>query len=69
MGISAYVTPILMGGGKIVTLPILTYQQIGGSFDPHYASAIGIVLLCLCLLILFAHTFIVSRLARAGGTP
>lgn len=63
MAVSAYVTPALMGGLRIVTLPILIYQQIGGTFDPYYASALGILLLCIALAIFGTHSFIVARIS------
>lgn len=65
MSVSAYVTPALMGGLRVITLPILTYQQIGGNFDPHFASALGILLLSITLVILVAQSYLTTRYASA----
>jgi putative spermidine/putrescine transport system permease protein len=43
LAISAYVTPILMGGFQIMTLPMLIYQQISSSFNVGFAAALGMV--------------------------
>ncbi len=45
LAISAYVTPILMGGFQIMTLPMLIYQQISSSFNIGFAAALGMMLL------------------------
>lgn len=63
MAVSAYVTPALMGSMRIITLPILIYQQIGGTFDPYYASTLGILLLLLALLILCLHSALIAKLS------
>src|SRR6202040_1153392 len=33
LSISAYVTPILLGGRNVLTLPMLIYQEVGASFN------------------------------------
>lgn len=63
MAVSAYVTPALMGSMRIITLPILIYQQIGGTFDPYYASTLGILLLLLALFILCLHSALIAKLS------
>lgn len=63
MAVSAYVTPALMGSMRIITLPILIYQQIGGTFDPYYASTLGILLLLLALFILCLHSALITGLS------
>ncbi|EJN14414.1 ABC-type spermidine/putrescine transport system, permease component I [Bradyrhizobium sp. YR681] len=55
LAISAYVTPILLGGFQIMTLPILIYQQISANFNVGFAAAIGIVLLVISLLLVIAY--------------
>lgn len=34
LAISSYVTPILMGGFQVMTLPVMIYQQVSSSFNP-----------------------------------
>ena len=41
LSISAYVTPSLMGGTDVLTLPMLIAQQVGTSFNPNFAGALG----------------------------
>ncbi|MGH8429177.1 MAG: ABC transporter permease, partial [Solimonas sp.] len=38
LSISAYVTPTLMGGTDVLTLPMLIAQQVGTSFNPNFAG-------------------------------
>ena len=65
LSISAYVTPILMGGFEIITLPILIYQQIGGtSFNLGFAGALAVVLLAVSLLLVALYG---RAMARAAG--
>jgi putative spermidine/putrescine transport system permease protein len=55
LAISAYVTPILLGGFKIMTLPILIYQQISANFNVGFAAALGIILLMISLGLVVAY--------------
>src|SRR6478609_3828275 len=55
LSISAYVTPSLLGGFQIMTLPILIYQQISANFNVGFAAALGIVLLMISLLLVIAY--------------
>jgi putative spermidine/putrescine transport system permease protein len=55
LAISAYVTPILLGGFQIMTLPILIYQQISANFNVGFAAALGIVLLMISLMLVIAY--------------
>jgi putative spermidine/putrescine transport system permease protein len=60
LAISAYVTPILMGGFQIMTLPMLIYQQISSSFNVGFAAALGMVLLTISLLLVIAYNRILG---------
>src|SRR5207253_2589291 len=55
LAISAYVTPYLMGGFQIMTLPMLIYQQIAASFNVGFAAALGMVLLVISLVLVIAY--------------
>ncbi|MBV9561139.1 MAG: ABC transporter permease [Bradyrhizobium sp.] len=55
LSISAYVTPILLGGFQIMTLPILIYQQISANFNVGFAAALGMLLLALSLALVLAY--------------
>lgn len=65
LSISAYVTPFLMGGTDVLTLPMLIYQQVSSSFNLGFAGALGIVLLAVSLVIIFAYNNVLGRFA--GG--
>src|SRR5882724_3837957 len=62
LAISAYVTPILLGGNNVLTLPMLIYQQVSASFNLGFAGALGVVLLAVSLALVFAYNTILSRL-------
>lgn len=63
LAISAYVTPILMGGFQVMTLPILVYQQVSASFNLGFASALGLVLLVVSIGLVVAYHRVLGRLA------
>jgi putative spermidine/putrescine transport system permease protein len=67
LSISAYVTPSLMGGTDVLTLPMLIAQQVGTSFNPGFAGALGIILLAVCLIIMIAYNAILARVAGERG--
>ena len=63
LAISAYVTPVLLGGNNVLTLPMLIYQQVSASFNLGFAGALGVVLLAVSLALVFAYNTILGRLA------
>src|SRR5438270_940256 len=67
LSISAYVTPSLMGGTDVLTLPMLIAQQVGTSFNPNFAGALGVILLSVCLVIVIAYNRILARLTGEQG--
>ena len=67
LSISAYVTPSLMGGTDVLTLPMLIAQQVGTSFNPNFAGALGMILLIVCFAIVIAYNKILARLAGEEG--
>lgn len=66
LAISSYVTPILMGGFSVLTLPILIYQQLSGVFNFAFAAALSFVLLLVSLIIVIAYFRIVKRFAQGA---
>jgi putative spermidine/putrescine transport system permease protein len=62
LAISAYVTPVLLGGNNVLTLPMLIYQQVSASFNLGFAGALGTVLLAVSLALVFAYNTILGRL-------
>ena len=67
LSISAYVTPILMGGFSVITLPILIYQQICGVFNFGFGATLGLILLVVSLVIVILYNRVMSRMARGVG--
>ncbi|MEO8558240.1 MAG: ABC transporter permease [Rhodospirillales bacterium] len=65
LSISAYVTPSLMGGTNVLTLPMLIAQQVGTNFNPNFAGALGVILLLVSLAIVIAYNRILAGLS--GG--
>jgi putative spermidine/putrescine transport system permease protein len=63
LAISAYVTPFLLGGTDVLTLPMLIYQQIGSSFNLGFAGALGVVLLAVSLAVVMAYNHVLNRFA------
>jgi len=57
----SFITMLLLGGGKIVTLPLLVYQQFNLTQDVGFAAAMGNVLLLLALLCLAIQARLVRR--------
>lgn len=66
LAISAYVTPLLMGGAQIMTLPLLIYQQIAASFNVGFAAALGMILLVISMIVIMSYNRVLSRAAGRG---
>jgi putative spermidine/putrescine transport system permease protein len=62
LAISAYVTPVLIGGNNVLTLPMLIYQQVSASFNLGFAGALGVILLAVSLVLVLAYNSILGRL-------
>ena len=63
LAISAYVTPVVLGGGNVLTLPMLIYQQVSSSFNLGFAGALGVVLLAVSLVLVVAYNAVLGRLS------
>lgn len=66
LAISAYVTPIVIGGFEVQTLPMLIFQQVSASFNLGFAAALGVVLLVVALVLVFAYGRAMGRVARGS---
>jgi putative spermidine/putrescine transport system permease protein len=64
LAISAYVTPYLMGGQQVLTLPMLIYQQVAATFNAAFAGALGVLLLVVSVVLVIAYNHVLARLAR-----
>ncbi len=66
LSLSALVTPILMGGQVVITLPVLAFQQFGQSFNWAFGSTIVTILTVFVLIVLTVANRAL-RARRAGG--
>jgi len=64
LAISAYVTPYLMGGQQVLTLPMLIYQQVAATFNTAFASALGVLLLVVSIALVVAYNRVLARVVR-----
>ncbi len=64
LAISSYVVPALMGGWKVITLPIHIYQQIAEVGRWQFGAAVAVILF---LTSLFAMTIYILALRRNAG--
>ncbi|WEJ31498.1 ABC transporter permease [Devosia sp. SD17-2] len=64
--LTAFVTPQILGQGKVITFASLAYQQAAMVLDWPFASALGIVMLMFLALAGVLGALISRRLARAS---
>ncbi|GAA5234996.1 ABC transporter permease [Verticiella sediminum] len=57
----SFVTQLLLGAGKMTTLPVLIFQQFNVTMDTAFAGAMGNVLLILTLGCLFVQSVLTGR--------
>ncbi len=57
----SFVTMLMLGGGKVVTLPLLIYQQFNLTQDIAFAAAMGNVLLAFALICLVLQVRLLRR--------
>lgn len=63
LSVSAYVTPALLGGGRVTMFSMLIFQQYSAVFDFHYGGALSATLLVLTLIMVT----VASRFGTARG--
>jgi len=62
---TVFIEPILIGGGRVITLSVVIYTRFAGILDWPLGSAVAFVLLTITLVIIFAYL----RLLRYAGLP
>lgn len=67
LAISSYVTPYLMGGTEVLTIPMLIYSQVSASFNPAFAGTLGVLLLAVSLVLVVLYNRLLGRAARQEG--
>lgn len=68
LSFSSFVTPQLMGGGTVMTITMLIYQQSMVLLDWPFAAAAAIILLLFSLLLLTIYGKLTSRIERMGDS-
>ena len=63
LGMSAFVGPLILGGGNVTVMSLVIRDQIGVTLDWPLGSAMSIVLVILTLVLLFFY----GRLMQAGA--
>lgn len=62
---TVFIEPILIGGGRVITLSVVAYTRFAGILDWPLGSAVAFVLLAITLVIIFVYL----RLLRYTGLP
>jgi putative spermidine/putrescine transport system permease protein len=62
---TVFIEPILIGGGRVITLSVVIYTRFAQILDWPLGSAVAFVLLAITLVIIFAYL----RLLRHAGLP
>lgn len=51
--LSAYITPVILGGRKDLVLPVLIESQITGAYNVPFAAALALIMLVLMMIVIF----------------
>jgi len=66
LSVSSFVTPVLLGGQIVLTVPILALQQFTSAFNWPFGSALVALLLAAVLAITFAYDGLLQRRLNRG---
>jgi putative spermidine/putrescine transport system permease protein len=66
LAVSSFVTPVLLGGQLVLTIPILALQQFGTAFDWPFGSALVVVLLVVVMAVTLLYDNLLQRRLRRG---
>jgi len=69
LSFSAFVTPRILGGGKIMVMTTLIYQQAMSILDWPFTAAIGLVLLLISIVLVTMYTHALSGTKRRKVAP
>jgi ABC-type spermidine/putrescine transport system permease subunit I len=66
MSMGAFTSAVLLGGGRVLTLPVLIQRKIVFDVDYPLGSALSTTLLVVVFLCNVLFTFVVLRLSRTA---
>jgi putative spermidine/putrescine transport system permease protein len=69
LAIAAYATPRLVGGSRLLVVPIFVYDQAMAVLDWPFAAATSFILLMLVLLLTTLQGRVLERRGTWGGGP
>jgi putative spermidine/putrescine transport system permease protein len=64
LALGSYITPQVVGGGRVLTVTTLIYQRIENSIDWATGSAMAVLLLAMVFLVMAVHFFTLARTQR-----
>lgn len=64
LAVSAYVTPIMLGGAQVRTMPVLIVQQLIDNFRWPFGAALALILAASVATIVYVYARLTSRLMR-----
>jgi putative spermidine/putrescine transport system permease protein len=66
LSMSAYATPILLGGPKFYMMAPLVYTEMSAAMNWPFASALAFILISLTMVLTLASSVVFNRSARTG---
>lgn len=66
LSVSAYVTPAILSGGKVIVMPMLIFQQYASLFNFQFGATLAVGLLVTTFIIIAAYLFVIERKGKAA---
>jgi len=67
LSVSAYVTPSILSGGKMIVMSILIFQQYMSVFDFYFGATLAVALLMTTIVLVIGYLLVVERGPRVAG--
>jgi putative spermidine/putrescine transport system permease protein len=64
IGLGLFVTPLVLGGGFVVTMAVFIYNEVINTFDYAFGSATTIILVALTLVFTFLINTLISKITK-----
>ncbi|WP_108660036.1 ABC transporter permease [Acuticoccus kandeliae] len=66
LSVSAYVTPAILSGGKVIVMPMLIFQQYASVFNFQFGATLAVGLLVTTFIIIIAYLFCIERKGKTA---